>query len=543
MKTRVFVWGGAFLLACGLGVWMLAIRGPAVGVPGRHAEPLDSGLAASKADADGVFQPRPCWVRLGDTAAECGIVSVPASASSAPSAAGARRVKLAVLRVPSRRPSGQPPLVFLGGGPGEPVIGRLASSLKPLLTLADDRELVFVDPRGTGFSAPKLLCREKRNLPEALRSCFEEHSVEQDLGDFTTAAGVRDLLAVQRALGHGPWDVLATSYGTRLALTLLREAPEHVRALVLDSPVPLEVDLIGRLGNNAHRALASVLAACSAQLECARAFPNLEPLTYALLEDLRGKPRVSPAGTVDLESFVRVLLALLYSEEATTYVPQLLFRAVRGDFDLFWKLAQGLGADDFSLGVHLSVQCAEEVPFTSPERVARADEAVPPGLRDILSGKTYLDDCRHWPVPEAGPLENVPVRGAARALVFSGDLDPVTPPEYAQQVFEALDGSRLLRVRGATHGVGRTACGLQAVRAFLEAPDEPVPLGCLAGDANTAHGAGVIAHGAGEPNAASGAEKHHLLLGAGEEMEVGRAAVFRTAPPSASELRNVLAEL
>jgi pimeloyl-ACP methyl ester carboxylesterase len=399
------------------------------------------------------------------------------------------------------------------------VLEHLSRELRPLLALADNRELIFIDPRGTGFSTPKLVCRQGPKLPESLRRCFEEHSVENDPADFTTAAGARDLVAVQRAFGHAKWDVFATSYGTRLALTLLREAPERVGALVLDSPVPLEVDLIARLGSNAHRGLEAVFSACASQTDCARAFPELRESTYALFDDLGARPHVFPAGTVDRESFVRVVLALLYAPKATAYLPQLLFRAARGDDELFWQLASSSAARDFALGVHLSVQCAEEVPFTSPELVARADEAVPPGLRDVLSGKTYLEDCRSWPVPPAGPGENRAVEARVRALVLGGELDPVTPPEYGRRVFEALAGSSLLRVRGASHGVGVTPCGLRAVAHFLDAPEEPLGVDCFGTPGETTR------------------------LAPGEEREVGRSIRFRTAPPSPSELREVLEAL
>lgn len=134
------------------------------------------------------------------------------------------------------------------------------------------------------------------------------------------------------------------------------------------------------------------------------------------------------------------------------------------------ELERGLGADDFSLGAHLSVQCAEEAAFTSAEAVRRADATVPTEWRTILSGESYLEDCGVWRVRPAPPRENEAVRASAPALVLSGRLDPVTPPAYAEIVYEDLSASRLVLVRGASHGLALSPCGLRLVDAFCATP-------------------------------------------------------------------------
>lgn len=108
------------------------------------------------------FRPHDCWVRLSDAEAECGTVESPL-APGAPAVA-----RLAVLRIRSRENADRPPLLFLGGGPGHPVIGRLPRSLRRLLELAEQRDLVFVDPRGTGRSTPTLTCPQAGSLRESL---------------------------------------------------------------------------------------------------------------------------------------------------------------------------------------------------------------------------------------------------------------------------------------------------------------------------------------------------------------------------------------
>lgn len=438
-------------------------------------------LRSPGSGAPAELRSRDCWVRLSRVEAhvevECGTVESPL-VPGAPAVA-----RLAVLRVRARETSNLPPLLFLGGGPGHPVIAKLTRSLGPLLELARERDLVFVDPRGTGFSTPTLTCRQAGSLPESLRACYEAHSVEVDPSSFTTAAGVRDLEQVRRALGYRRWDVLATSYGTRWALTLLRDAPESVRAVVLDSPVPLQVDLVAQLAGNAYRGLNEVFAACAAQSACRERYPELAEDLKQVASWLATPGSAGGDGSMDADRFVRGLHGLLYSPATAVYVPQIVHRAARGDFRLLVELERGFRTDDFSLGAHLSVQCAEEVAFTSAEAVERADAMVPRPWRTILSGQSYLEDCGVWRVRPAPPRENEAVRATAPALVFSGRLDPVTPPAYAESVYEDLSASRLVIVRGASHGLALSPCGLRLVDAFLRAPEAPLKLSCLDPDA------------------------------------------------------------
>lgn len=430
-------------------------------------------LRSRGSGAPAELRSRDCWMRPSDVEVECGTVDSPL-APGAPAVA-----RLAVLRVRARETSNLPPLLFLGGGPGHPVIARLTRSLGPLLELARARDLVFVDPRGTGFSTPTLTCRQVGSLPESLQACFEAHSVEVDPSSFTTAAGVRDLEQVRRALGYRRWDVLATSYGTRWALALLRDAPESVRAVVLDSPVPLQADLVAQLASNAHRALLEVFAACTSQPACRERYPKLPEDLEQVASRLASLGSAEGDGDPDAERFVRGLLGLLYSPATAVYVPQIVHRAARGDFRLFVELERGIRTDDFSLGAHLSVQCAEEVAFTSAQAVERADAMVPRPWRTILSGRSYLEDCGVWRVRPAPPRENEPVRATAPALVLSGRLDPVTPPAYAEAIYGDLSASRLVVVRGASHGLALSPCGLRLVDAFLRAPEAPLELSCL----------------------------------------------------------------
>lgn len=451
-------------------------KGSSKGAPeliGDAARSSGDPAARARLPGEPTLVPTNCWVQLPGRRTSCGWVTVPLAPGSRVT------VRLPVVRVlATRRDSRLPPLLYLGGGPGHSVIRRLLRDLEPLLSLSEERDLVFFDPRGTGFAQPTLECREEGALEDSLRRCHERQSVEVDPSEFTTMAGVRDVDDVRRALGIERWDVLATSYGARWALTLLRERPQSVRAAVLDSPVPLEVDLIAQLGANAQRALDRVASACAEQPTCAASHPEVGKDLLRVAADLARAPLPVEGTLIDVDRFVRGVLGLLYAPSTAEYLPQLIHRAARGDFELFLELEAGLAVGEFFLGVHLSAQCAEEVPFTTREAVLRGDAKVAPELRRILSGGSYLEDCGLWQVEPAPALENAAVRAEHPVLILSGELDPVTPPFYADLVQRNLPAARLLRVRGGSHGLGTSPCGLRWVDAFLRAPEAALPLRC-----------------------------------------------------------------
>ena len=101
------------------------------------------------------------------------------------------------------------PIVMLGG------MGTGHAYLRPGMdVLADDFQLVYYDPRGTG------------NSPLG------------DEGRVTLGGSVEDLDALRAGLGLDRLNVVGHSFGADLALCYAGRYPERVQSLVLVSPGP-----------------------------------------------------------------------------------------------------------------------------------------------------------------------------------------------------------------------------------------------------------------------------------------------------------------
>ena len=111
--------------------------------------------------------------------------------------------------------------------------------------LLENRDLILFDQRGVGYSEPSLDCPEiveaslanlESNLnddewlridSDARQVCHNRLIAEGiDLSAYNSCQCGGDLDDLRRALGYDVWNLLGISYGTRLALTAMRDFGE-----------------------------------------------------------------------------------------------------------------------------------------------------------------------------------------------------------------------------------------------------------------------------------------------------------------------------
>ena len=177
------------------------------------------------------------------------------------------------------------PVFLLAGGPGQSAIAVAAATMPLFSRLNNRRDIVFVDQRGTGGSAP-LVCpdaeheslaeqsdpdRQYRLAVECKAQLLKLPYIrsESDLGLFTTSIAVQDLDAVRRELGAERIDLVGASYGTRVALEYQRQFPKAVRRSVMDGVAPPDMALPASFSLDNQAAFDALLAACAAEPACA----------------------------------------------------------------------------------------------------------------------------------------------------------------------------------------------------------------------------------------------------------------------------------
>jgi pimeloyl-ACP methyl ester carboxylesterase len=362
--------------------------------------------------------------------------------------------------------------------------------MRPILNdVREKRDIVMIDQRGTGSSAP-LDCPvpddedmdlenelDPERIAEMTRECLA--GLEGDPALYTTAIGMRDYDLVREAMGYEQINLLGISYGTRSSQIYLRMFPERVRSVILDSVVPMQLNLGAEHSMMLDRAMEKVLADCAEDEVCGERFPVAMDDLRGLVRSLRETPReiefTHPlTGETDSLVVTGDLLAvalrfLNYSSATQAVLPLLTHEALTtGRLDRLASqamLVMGGLAETLSRGMELSVLCSEDHPFMGP----------PPDEADTLLGgvmRQVMDvQCELWPKGEVADDFHEPVRWDGPVLLMSGERDPVTPPAYAAQAAETFPRSANLVAPGLGHMVIKHRC-LRAIAAdFIAEPD------------------------------------------------------------------------
>ena len=464
------------------------------------------------------FQPGSCDFKLPDGQdpnASCGHLTVPEDRGRAHGRT--IRLAVAVLRATGEHRVSDP-VVMLSGGPGDPALEGMMPkwTADVAAPLQAKRDLVFFDQRGTGRSQPALQCPEytasvsaelaqpltaeqdAAKLKSALRACHDRLVSEGvDLSAYTDAATAIDLHDLMKALGYSQWNLRGISNGTRVALTALRDEPDGIRSVVLDSTVPVQANWRADYSKDFERSLNTVFAACATDPGCNAAFPNFEQTFFTLVENLNASPiTVQPTDPTTGEPFTvvitgdRLLLGVQQALYDTTLIPLLplvITAAAGGDTALLTVAAARIAAPSANAqGVFRSDLCFEEIPFSTPDVVAMATDGVRAEIKEAgVIGINNLDDevCAFWGARQPPALENEPVTSEVPALVLAGEYDPITPPAYGQLAAQTLANSFYFLFPGQGHGQLfnplAPTCAIDLVAAFLDDPTQRPDGSCV----------------------------------------------------------------
>ncbi len=480
---------GSGRLRCVLGLLALAWIGLLLPGRARAGEPVPR------------FEPAPCPVPAFQ-GVECGYLVVPEDRADPAS----RTIRLAIAILPARSDAPAPdPVVFLTGGPG-------ASALASLMSWRDSpfrekRRLILVEQRGTRYAEPALDCpkvdqalvenmtlalpagQEIAREVEAAARCRDRLQAEGvNLAAYHSAASAADLADLRRVLGYDQWNLLGVSYGTRLALTVMRDQPQGVRSVILNSPFPPQADTYVEMVPNAQQAFHALFADCQADPRCRAAYPDLEGQFYRTLEEANARPIAvaihTPPGRVQLtaKDIIAGFYATLRAPQTNALLPFVLSQiAARNQEALAPMVESGLATlTDSSRGMLHSVECYEEAPFNPPEAIQAAAQ-VQPILLDYLPIHFDLAICQVWPSGQAGPLEDAPVHSDIPTLLLAGEYDPYTPPSWAERAAATLPNGYVYEFPGVGHGPLKfLPCAQEIALAFLDDPTVAPAADCIA---------------------------------------------------------------
>ena len=283
------------------------------------------------------------------------------------------------------------PLFLLAGGPGQAATDLYASYAGASARVNRNHDIVLVDQRGTGRSAP-LKCAypdDWQSAPDEMLAAASGNArlASGNLGlacFYTTSVAVADLDKVRAALGYARIDLYGSSYGTRVAELYMRRYPQRAHAVVLDGVTYPEQAIGPDTPSDGERALDLIVTRCERAPDCVAAYPALR----RELDGLRRRfgPQKEALTVSDPSSgqplqiefsrgmFNAALRFLSYNATEASLLPTLLHQGAAGNLvplaTQTIMLARQIG-DQLASGMQNSVISCEDEPLSAASNIDR----------------------------------------------------------------------------------------------------------------------------------------------------------------------------
>jgi pimeloyl-ACP methyl ester carboxylesterase len=317
-----------------------------------------------------------------------------------------------------------------------------------------------------------------------------------NLQAYTIDNNAADVAMVTKALGYDRYNLYGLSFGTLLAQTVMRDHPEGLRGVIMDSVLPVTLDASTH-GDSSTLSVTSRLLAlhqlfadCAADPTGARFYPDLEDTTYDTVTRLSTEPAVltfeyPETGepfevTLSGDRLLGMISQALYGGMGSQ-IPILLDLVAAGEYDLVFSadmFLEGDGVSTWSAGLHQTMNCSALPELVAVDLNVQGLDALVVQFRNetfeefnTVCGQWGIENPDHSAIPPA--ISDIPT------LLLSGELDPNTPPRNAEIVAENLENSTAVVFPGQGHEViHRHACPRSIALAFLEDPSAPPDTTC-----------------------------------------------------------------
>jgi pimeloyl-ACP methyl ester carboxylesterase len=448
-----------------------------------------------------------------DSTTQCGYLVVPQDRS----VADGKTIKLyfANFKNPSSTPS--EPVFYLTGGPGASTASAYSvfenNSAGNYITqnFGDNRDIIVIDQRGTNSAKPALYCSQELGplrdqvygisfraasdlRIQALGQCYARLKREGvDLSDYNTLENAADVDDLRKVLGYDTINVYSASYGTRLAMSIMKHFPGMLKSVVLDSILPPEI-------NPFEKETLAVLYSFRSLFDAAKdAYPDLETHFYAMVDALANNPHNvtghhydSQGNAVDTimvnvtgDKLVSYLVAQLKQTPYNTGLPQQISAMyTSGDYspvadawisniDFFFPDSAS-GSDAPSIGMYDSIFSAQDSFYTSPDKIQQviAENVTNPSLAYWLQNQFIYSEpgiMGVWPVKPLPYSESDPVVSDIPTLMLVGSLDNATPAIFSEPSAAFLSNSYYFTIL-AGHATAYLECVDQMIDGFIKDP-------------------------------------------------------------------------
>jgi pimeloyl-ACP methyl ester carboxylesterase len=410
---------------------------------------------------------------------------------------------LPVVILKADQPKQSDPIVYLQGGPGASALLD-TDGIKHWLSWKrysnTERDLILIDTRGTGRSKPVINCQDYNRfnyqlltqhllLKEELSLGYDK-ALECNPQNFGTQVSALDIRALMVQLDYSEWNILAVSYGTRLALEIARleqEQPQakKLKSMLLDSVYPAGYGGVQAWPKLLDDAMQTFFSGCTREPKCKEKLKELKkPLIESYINTLQylvHKPIQLTIKRWDHEAPVDFLVndhRFLSASFSATYQPSEWYKIIdamraveEGPQEKLEALIEPYlnhsFSKDFNSLTFGLVDCADNPIGVEADYIAELEQY--PFFKEYVKDQWTYQLCHSLVTRQQLKL----VAPQVPTLILAGELDPITPIEWAKDLHHQWPQTQLRIVNNVAHSVLATnTCLLEHIDDFFNEPQK-----------------------------------------------------------------------
>ena len=406
------------------------------------------------------------------------------------------------------------PVLHLGaGGPGAPMYLDDTPSVDyfwrshSALSLDLGRNLIVIDPRGTGLSMPLLTCNqfvdsEIKRFQRNLTLIEEQQSVDSDylkciaeflsegidLSAYNSFSIAADIETLRLSTKINQWVLIGVSYGATYAQVIANEYPDSIESMILDSA---SIPLVKFHENYQELVLGpyyKLYLYCDYDPGCTNPIRNTEQRIWKLYESLNKKPLF-----IDFEfeigeekipilingkRFLDAVFQGIYGVQIFKDLPNIITELETGQTDsllpYLWIYVDYMLDRSYGDVSYMTHFCYEEKPFIDFDKVRQQIESLPVGIIQDQARLLFEwpDYCGSMKITETAnkviPTDNI----ETPTLFLHGRYDTVTPLSSIRKV-QPLFSQHHLVIFDLSHSILTSSeCSMDIAKAFILQPVE-----------------------------------------------------------------------
>jgi pimeloyl-ACP methyl ester carboxylesterase len=426
-------------------------------------------LAPLGTDASFGLKIEPCYIRELGEEVLCGTYEVMENRNVRKGA----KIRLNFIILPAWTTDPAPDPVFIfSGGPGQGSADIAVYYARNYEKLRWERDIVLVDQRGTGQSNP-LHCQRigdpnsaqtylQDMFPEDyVKNCRKDLEKKANLRHYDSTTAMKDIDDLRATLGYERINIIGSSYGAYMGIVYMKYFPDRVRTAFLTHSAMPNWSYSGSIAPNTEVALERMLTDCALDPDYAADYPllrqQLDQVLYQLKQGPVTVPIINPI-TGEYEqvaftynNFIHGVRSMLYTTARSRWIPAFIHWASRGNFspvaEYTANYLYGINRD-LKDGMFLCVTCTETIPYINYAEARALAQGTFMGTYRLDQQKNACD----WWVRGDHPddfhemhMMDIPT------LIISGEIDPVTPPQYGEDLAGYLPNSLHVIIPNAGH--------------------------------------------------------------------------------------------